>query len=185
MRETPTSDPRQIPAILAELERLAPRTILDAGAGWGKYGVLCREYLDAWRGDLVIDAVEGFPGYLEQSGLATAYNEVVTANLAEWDPSGRSYDVILLIDVLEHFEREAGAEVLRRLMIAGDRILVATPREPSDQWDLALGDYPYRNPLEAHMSRWTERLLGAVLPIERFVPVAGDDQLVVTFWGRV
>lgn len=180
----PTSDPRQIPAILGEVQRLEPLSVLDAGAGWGKYGVLLREYVDEWRGELILDAVEGFPDYLDRSGLGeAAYNELIVADLADWDPGRRVYDVVLLVDVLEHFEEAVGRALLRKLLACCAHLVVATPREPSDQWDVEAGGYPYGNGLEAHMSQWTEEKLIAAGRVVRFVPVPGDDQIVVTFRG--
>ena len=38
----PTSEYVQIPKVVEVIARLAPRTVLDVGAGYGKYGVLAR-----------------------------------------------------------------------------------------------------------------------------------------------
>lgn len=178
----PTSDPRQIAPILAELQRLNPRSVLDAGAGYGKYGVLVREYLDDWQGRLVIDGIEGFYDYFDRSQLWSAYNEVHFGSLddADWW-EGREYDAILLIDVLEHFEWDAGLELLRKLALRSRYLLIATPREPADQGDPP----PYDNDLETHRSQWTERDFSTYFgfALERFVPVPGDEQLVVVLRG--
>jgi len=45
-----TSDASNIPFVVAELQRLQPQSILDVGMGFGKWGVLAREYLDVWGG---------------------------------------------------------------------------------------------------------------------------------------
>ena len=50
---------------------LNPKSVLDVGVGFGKYGVLCREYLELWdgRGEYSqflrrIDGVEVFANYI-------------------------------------------------------------------------------------------------------------------------
>jgi hypothetical protein len=45
-----TSDAANIPFVVSELQRLQPQSILDVGMGFGKWGVLAREYLDVWGG---------------------------------------------------------------------------------------------------------------------------------------
>ena len=45
----PTSDMHNIVPILTIMQHLQPRSVLDIGCGFGKYGVLLREYLDIWH----------------------------------------------------------------------------------------------------------------------------------------
>lgn len=47
-----------------------PRSVLDIGTGFGKYGILCREYLELWDGRQQysdfkrrIDGVEAYSPY--------------------------------------------------------------------------------------------------------------------------
>ena len=66
----PSSAPDVIPAVVNLVWELAPRSILDIGAGNGKYGVLFRDYLEQRLLDIKdnlpvsrvarVDAVEGF-----------------------------------------------------------------------------------------------------------------------------
>ena len=44
------SDAGNLPFVAMELQRLAPRSILEIGVGFGKWGVVAREYLEAWQG---------------------------------------------------------------------------------------------------------------------------------------
>jgi hypothetical protein len=48
-----------------------PNSVLDIGTGFGKYGLLCREYLELWDGRQNydkflrrIDGVEAFESYI-------------------------------------------------------------------------------------------------------------------------
>src|SRR4051812_22928392 len=61
----PTSFVDHITPIMRYVMQRNPDTILDIGAGYGKYGLLCREYIDKWPWTKVIDAVEAFD-YLEK-----------------------------------------------------------------------------------------------------------------------
>jgi 2-polyprenyl-3-methyl-5-hydroxy-6-metoxy-1,4-benzoquinol methylase len=174
----PTSDYRQIGPIIGELLRIRPASILDVGAGYGKLGVLCREYLDDWQGDLRIDAIEPFTDYVTRSAAYGAYDDVIPTPIDRYRPEGRRWDCALLVDVLEHFEKPLGAFVLDSLLGYCGAVIVATPREPSDQGHPP----PYGNAYETHRAQWRESDFYSYL-VDRFVPVPGDDQIVVTLRG--
>jgi SAM-dependent methyltransferase len=178
----PTSDPRQLGPIVQELVRLAPASVLDVGAGYGKYGPLIREYVDDCQWRVQVDAIEGFADYVDRSPAYRAYDHVHVGTLASGlaELSG-PWDVALLVDVLEHFQKLDGEHVLDALRCNARRVIVATPREPSDQGDPP----PYGNDLETHRARWTENDLASIADVERFVPVPGDEQIVVTLTGLV
>ena len=44
----PTSVPYCVPVIASIARQLRPKSVLDVGVGFGKYGYLFREYLDVW-----------------------------------------------------------------------------------------------------------------------------------------
>jgi len=44
----PTSHPFQLDDIVQLIIETAPLSILDIGVGFGKYGLLAREYLEIW-----------------------------------------------------------------------------------------------------------------------------------------
>lgn len=68
----PTSYPENISSIICFIRHLKPKSVLDIGPGFGKYGLLCREYLDIWnkwtyskdKWDIRIDAIEAFANYI-------------------------------------------------------------------------------------------------------------------------
>src|SRR5687767_4514446 len=67
----PTSHFHQINEIVELIKRTAPDSLLDVGVGFGKFGLLAREYLDVWNERLDkkdwkarIEGVEVFPQYL-------------------------------------------------------------------------------------------------------------------------
>ena len=151
----PLSFVQAIPVIIEQVAHLKPSSILDVGIGFGKYGVLLREALELpyeryarsrWK--VKIDGVEAFEGYRNPIH-EFAYNRVFYGRIEDILPSLGQYDVILLIDVLEHFEKEEGRKLLQDLLLhARKSLLVSTPRFPAPQ-----GAY-LGNAFEAHKSRW-------------------------------
>jgi len=146
--------------------------VLDVGVGTGKYGFLCREYLEVYPGKvasvlreaasvegracgrLVLDGVEGFPGYL------TPLHDLIYDHIYIGDAldvisrmDDLAYDLVLLIEVLEHLTQDAGFELLRHCKRVGRTALVVTPRAFCGQGSL------FGNPLEVHRSLWTPREL--------------------------
>jgi 2-polyprenyl-3-methyl-5-hydroxy-6-metoxy-1,4-benzoquinol methylase len=108
----PLSFVQAIPVVIEQVAHLKPSSILDVGIGFGKYGVLLREVLELpyeryaqsqWK--VKIDGVEAFDGYRNPIH-EFAYNRVFYGRIEEILPFLGQYDVILLIDVLEHFEKE-------------------------------------------------------------------------------
>ena len=149
----PTSFPDHITRIVQFCIKAAPRSVLDVGAGYGKYGHLIREYCDKWPWSMTIDAVEPFPEYLKRIGCS-AYDDVceddfLTARLLQ------KYDLVLMIDVLEHFTRDDGERALAKALEFGHAVLVSTPRAPAEQ------GAEYGNEYERHRSVWTDHDLAA------------------------
>lgn len=134
---------------------LNPKSVLDIGSGFGKFGVLCREYLELWDGRQKyefkrrIDCVEVFQQYispLHQYIYNKIYNNDILDIAQELDIK---YDLVLLIDVLEHFEKDDGSRLLRTLLKNNECILVSTPKNPSPQKDA------FGNIYETHKSAWS------------------------------
>jgi len=157
----PTSTWRSITSILDIIMDLDPRPkrVLDVGIGSGKYGFLCREYLQFWedslfRGahEIVIDGIEIFPDYV--GGLQRQiYDHVFIGDAADILPrlENDSYDLVLLIDVIEHFEKATGQRVLQECQRIAPVVIVSTPRVLTDQ------PAKWGNPGEEHHSLWTPR----------------------------
>lgn len=137
----PTSEHWQIPRIVDVIARERPRSVLDVGAGYGKYGVLAREYADPRR----VDAVDANPPRYP------VYDHVYQGDIRELDrllpPDVPEYDLALFIDVIEHFDKEDAWRVLDALTRRAHRVLITTP----------LGFRPQEipgMPFETHRSGW-------------------------------
>jgi hypothetical protein len=153
----PSSQHFQISKIMDIIIALKPSSVLDVGAGFGKYGVLCREYLDLWDGkqqytfESRIDAVEVFSRYITPLHQFV-YNNVYTENiLALVNKLDFGYDLVLLIDVLEHLKKDDGVMLVTKLLSKNNGILISTPKNPSPQKDA------FENIYETHRSKWLKQ----------------------------
>lgn len=151
----PTSWYQVIPAVLYQIQSLQVRSVLDVGIGFGKYGMLIREALEVPLGryhkhqwQMKVDGIEVFPGY-KNPIHQYCYDQVYYGDVLSLAAELPSYDVILLIDVLEHFDKETGKSLLQQLVSHINQcLLVSTPLYPDPQGAF-LG-----NANEAHQSRW-------------------------------
>lgn len=153
----PTSYLENVPSIMRWIEQHRPSSVFDVGVGYGKYGFLIRERLDNFNRDIRIEGCEIFPSYAQRSVVAYVYDDIYLADflnpvVPKIDPYENPYDLVLMIDVLEHFSEEDGLEALGKALTIGKTALVSTP----------LG-YPqgevYGNKHEAHLSEWPHEKL--------------------------
>lgn len=109
---------------------------------------ICKE---TWRHR--IDAVEAFSSYITPV-YEYVYDEVFVGDATEIVPRlSRLYDLVLLIDVLEHIDRQQGEELLKVLRIKSRVILISLPRKVRPQGAI------FGNPYEVHRSEWTRQEL--------------------------
>jgi hypothetical protein len=140
-------------------------SILDIGTGFGKYGVLCREYLELWDGRhdysqflRRIDGVEVFGDYITPLHKFV-YNNIYINDIMEvLDKIESRYDLVLLIDVLEHFDKHQGENLLHKILRKNGGVLISTPKKPSSQKDA------FNNIYETHRSKWTKSDLSSLAP---------------------
>ena len=136
-----TSEHWQLPEVIEVISREQPRSVLDVGAGWGKFGVLAREYAEPSR----VDAVDVNPPRYP------VYDNVYLGDLRNLDrvlpAEACGYDLALFIEVIEHLEKGEAWAVLEQLFRRARRVLVTTP----------LGFRPQEipgMPYESHRSGW-------------------------------
>jgi len=148
----PTGRPHAIPFVIDMIMSHNPGSILDVGSGFGKWGMLLREYLEVWQGRLArdswekrIDAVEIFRGYAELPWNELFYNNIYIADVRSIDNIDE-YDLVLFGDVIEHMDRGSG----RTLLDKCKRYIVITPGYDSPQGEV------FGNKYETHVSRWHE-----------------------------
>ena len=120
---------------------ISPYSILDLGVGFGKYGYLCREYLELPRGIFKredwttrIVGVEIFEEYIQDHQRAI-YDDILILDIDNKDIqrvwlSVTNYDLYLIMDVLEHLHNWKG--LLDSIPKDGN-IILATPYGPYPQ----------------------------------------------------
>jgi hypothetical protein len=187
----PFSVSSQLSTIVGLAEQLKPRTVLDVGTGMGQYGFLLRTNLeglnlfhvngdqgrqrsrDEWA--VTIDGIEGFEGYLTPVHRY-AYTRMMIGNALDVLPTleARRYELVLAVDILEHFSRADAASFITQCQrVCAGTLVVATPKEFLPQ------DVP-ANPLENHRSHWSEddlRQFG-------FLDFASDDSSVIAVFRQ-
>jgi glycosyltransferase involved in cell wall biosynthesis len=151
----PTSWYQTIPIIIDKVVAESPESILDIGIGFGKYGVLFREALDIpfqrydkskWL--IKIEGIEAFEGY-KNLIHEYVYDKIYYDTVEHVLPTLGNYDVITLIDVLEHFDKEQGRKILNELLAHTNKsLIISTPVSPAEQEEYN------GNHFEAHKSKW-------------------------------
>ncbi|HEX3426909.1 MAG TPA: methyltransferase domain-containing protein [Acidimicrobiales bacterium] len=134
--------------------RLQPTRVLDIGPGYGKWGFLVREALDFMAGRLApeewqvtVDGIDAFP--YASPILDWVYDKVISGPALDHLDELRGYDLVIMGDVIEHFEKDDGLCLLRALLAHNKNVVIATPLDFFQQ-EIA------NNPYEQHLSRWSE-----------------------------
>jgi predicted TPR repeat methyltransferase len=173
----PSSFPDALSVVAAWVQALRPASVLDVGIGFGKYGLLFREYLDvAPRSDglaagaapaaVRIEGIEAWEPYVGPLQRAI-YDRIHVGDALALLPSLGRYDLVFAADVLEHFTRDEGERFLDAAAAhAAVGVLVVTPALDLEQGEV------FGNPFERHRSFWTP---------DDFVRHPGADVLV---WRR-
>ncbi len=137
--------PVTLAACHAQRERRTggPYRVLDVGPGYGKYGLILREYLTP---PTVIDAVEAERRYCTPR-LRAIYDSVIVNDARRLHQHALDrYDLIVMVDVIEHLSIEEGQSFLNR---CHGSVIVTTPTvffqnpEAEQGW-----------PTEEHRSFW-------------------------------
>jgi hypothetical protein len=144
------------------VEQVAPRTVLDVGVGFGKWGVLCREILDVYHERVRreswttrIDGIEIHEPYRNPL-WDVVYDAVHIGNAAAVLPTLDRYDLILCCDVIEHFERAEAFAFLDDMLRHGSVVIVTSPRGYAPQGAIC------GNVHETHRSNWSEADFSAI-----------------------
>jgi len=177
----PTSHSNQINQIINLIIFLNPKKILEIGPGFGAYDVLAREYLDIadgredykhWRRQ--IDCIEIFPKYLTPVHRFI-YNHIFKGNALKILPKiKKKYDLILIIDVLEHLEKTDGQFLLNQSLKKAKNVIVSTPIKMEEQ------ESAFGNPYEKHVHQWSKN------DFEKFKPnfKVSNEESLIYFLGQ-
>lgn len=149
----PVSEIGNIPSIMFQVRHIQPKSIVDLGCGFGKYGVLCREVLDAVHGRISrfdwqhnIFGVEAWGKYANPCW--EAYDSVSVMDFVPAYKTFHDYELILAVDVMEHLPKEQAIEIIDSLVANNRYVIVSVP----------IGECPqgavFGNPYEEHKAAW-------------------------------
>jgi SAM-dependent methyltransferase len=139
----PSCRPDIISGVLYKILDICPKTILDVGAGYGKWGVLCTEYLRYWKDiNVRIDGIEIFRGY--ESPAQLVYRSFWNVDVMDRLDIIPDYDLILSVGSIEHLKREDGLKLLE----LAKGYVVSTPGYWIAQKEC------FGNVHETHVSKW-------------------------------
>ncbi len=171
----------QVPQILAAVSALCPMSVLDVGCGYGKYGFLVGELERAWKGiDPKIDAIEGYSANitaLQHAIYDNIYIGEATTMLKTLPDS--SYDLVLAIDILEHFDKSSGEEFMAQLRRVGKNVIISTPKIVFSQGAIQGNDY------EIHRRQWTPKEVACgrdyriIAQADNYIVVTGPDSILL------
>ena len=152
----------QISIIVYLISRLKPASILDIGKGFGKYGFLIHEYVGIGdkkpinpalsmkdQSKVKIDAVEADHNLL-MTHLEYFYDKIYSANILEIYRKLDRYDLVLMIDVIEHLDKNSTLEMIKYFISQNYVLIIASPKLFFDQ-EL------YCSPYERHVSFWSPK----------------------------
>jgi hypothetical protein len=145
--------------ISGHISKIAPSSILDVGAGAGKYGRIIRTLLP----ETIIEAIEPTQKYIDEYKLNDLYNNVNCTTIQEFsrDNSRNRYNAVIFGDVLEHFFRSEAIDYIDYFLYRSDWVFVLWPTfMPQDD---AMG-----NSYEIHKSNFSLIDLAAKFDIHHY-----------------
>jgi hypothetical protein len=121
-------------------------SVLDIGAGEGKYGEMLRRVQPKAK----LIAVELDADYVEEYKLRDLYDEVWCRDAADlMKDLERTYDAVIVGDCIEHMRKSVGLDLLNFLVYRSKIIVVKFPMQMVQD--------PYQgHKSEAHISVWSE-----------------------------
>lgn len=140
------------------LKNLKPKTVLDVGAGAGKYSYLVRSCLQ----NVSIDAVEAWEPYIDQFDLHSRYDNIFLQDVRE--TTNFNYDLVILGDILEHMTKEEAQDLWDKISKQAQNAIISIPIIHFPQ-----GHYE-GNPYEEHIKDdWThEEVLSSFSNIKEY-----------------
>lgn len=136
--------------------KIAPTRVLDVGVGFGRWGVVLREFCDVWYGrihkpdwKIEIHGIEGFEKNISDYHKSF-YSKIHVGdanNLIHSLPG--PWSVVIFGDVLEHFTKEQARKHLTTCLERSEYVLVNIPL--GEDWEQ---DAAYGNTFERHLSTW-------------------------------
>lgn len=137
---------RQVEALI---ESMQPGSVLDIGPGAGKYGKMVQALRARGVNIPHLAAIEIDTSYVEQFGLGGIYDVVQVGDATTLPDIGPDlcWDLVILGDVLEHFRKSRGVDLIDYLYYRTKYIVLLIPV------DYVQGAWEGHH-AEAHISTW-------------------------------
>jgi len=130
--------------------------ILDVGGAFGKYALLIKEGIASIRSeagdlspdisDIIIDNFDISDYFKQISWLKYLYNNVIQGDIIKTPEICNNYDLVLMIDVIEHIPKETFLLILNKI---NKPILISTPKE------VCMYEHEHYG-FARHCSQWTK-----------------------------
>ena len=150
-----TSPFRDTAFILEFINNLDPRSILDVGSGFGRWGFLCRCHFGSGISLLVkpdqplrIDAVEAFAPNVSPA-YPVVYDRTYTGDARAILPGLGTYDVVICSHMIEHLKKDEGWRLIEEMKKHSRMALIL-----GLPFDDAIRDAIDGNEFERHQSVW-------------------------------
>ncbi len=159
----PSSRIEKVPYVINHVIAIRPKKVIDVGIGFGKYGLMLREYLELWgtteeeqklpqynrdRWQHTVHGVEVFEDFIKDYHRYF-YNKIFIGKIQDAIFSIDSdYDMAILSDVIEHMSKEEGSAVLQEFKNRSKYIIVTMPNGMRAQGVM------YGNQYEEHKCGW-------------------------------
>ncbi len=136
--------------------KINPDRLLDVGVGFGRWGIITREFCDVWNGRMArdkwnvrVEGVEGFAPSIDDYHQYF-YNKIHLGDFLKLMPElEEKWNVVVFDDVLEHFEKEDAVRILNWALDHSDYVLVNIPLGSSREQE-----FVYENSYEKLLSVW-------------------------------
>ena len=160
----PSSSPHLIGKVIQSIITLNPKSVLDLGSGFGKYGLLCREYIDLpadrayGKFKRRIDSIEAFKKY-KTPLYNYVYDHVYFGDAIEILKKNKfKYDLVVFIDVLECLNKKNGKALIEEILKNSEGLLMSIPKVIWNE------KAEFGNPYEIFRGEWTRKELKSFGP---------------------
>jgi len=180
-----TSNWQNISYCVELIRKINPRKILDAGSGFGRWGMLSREFLEVWDGkihsqdwNLQIDSVEVYNRNIEDY-YKYFYTNTYNTDIYDFvNSTDEFYDLIIIGDMLEHLDKDRAYDVLSKCIDISRFVILNIPL--GKYWEQ---EALYGNDYERHLSYWnlSDFRKFRIISKKRFKDYIWRNFIVITF----